>query len=346
MKKIRDFGVNIGNIEIGERNQISDVDGVMVGHTTIDNADIQTGVTAILPHTGNIFKKKLRAASHVINGFGKSAGLIQIDELGQIESPIFLTNTLSVGAVLDAGVSYMLDENPEICDSTPSVNVVVGECNDMILNNIRVQSITKEHVYTAINNSSVNFEQGAYGAGRGMKCYGLKGGIGSSSRVIEIDSEFYTLGTLVLANFGRMKELTIDGRKIGLEIYKKLKQTNDNGNEREKGSIVVIMATDAPLSHNQIRRVASRASVGIVRTGSFLENGSGDICIGFSTYHKIPHDKRNIKPYRHEEIHDDDIDLFFRAMGESTEESILNALCSSQSLKGYKATLYSLSEFL
>jgi len=324
-KGIRKYGIKIGELETGENNLITDVKGVKVGHVTLDKDDIKTGVTAILPHEGNIFKEKVLAASYVINGFGKTAGTIQIEELGTIETPIVLTNTLSIGAAYEGVVRYMLEQNEDIGDTTGTVNPVVCECNDGYLNNIRHLEVKVEHVLEAIKDAKVLFEEGAVGAGTGMSCYGLKGGIGSASRSIEIHSDKYTIGTLVLSNFGRKDDLIIDGIKVGRLIKEGEKQV-------DKGSIIIIIATDLPLSERQLKRICKRATVGLARTGSYIGNGSGDVVIAFSTANKIKHYDEGIIDYK--AIHDNNIDLVFRAVTETVEESVLNSMIYANTVTG------------
>ncbi|MET3728438.1 L-aminopeptidase/D-esterase-like protein [Fictibacillus halophilus] len=206
-KRIRDFGVTIGKLKTGANNSITDVEGVSVGHVTLSDGDKQTGVTAIIPHEGNTFMEKLIASSHVINGFGKTLGTIQMKELGVLETPIILTNTLSIGSAADALIQYMLDKNPEIGRTTGTVNPIVGECNDMFLNDVRAQFIEKHHVIEALENAGKKVKEGSVGAGTGMLCYSLKGGIGTSSRCFSIDQKAYTIGVLVLSNFGILSDL-------------------------------------------------------------------------------------------------------------------------------------------
>lgn len=337
--KIRDFGINIGNLPIGKNNSITDVKGVTVGNITLDDGSIKTGVTAILPHGGNIFKEKLVAACHVINGFGKSTGLIQIEELGTLETPIILTNTLSVGTAYEALVRYMLNLNEDIGVSTGTVNPVICECNDGMINDIRGLHIKQEHIYEAIDRCDIEFEEGNVGAGKGMICYDLKGGIGSSSRIIELDNTKYTLGVLVLSNFGSLGDFILNGDKLGQTLVEKIKGINLT---EEKGSIIVIIATDIPLSSRQLNRVIKRAYPGISRTGSYTGNGSGEVVIGFSTANKINHyeanDIVNIKT-----INENKIDRIFKATVEATEEAILNSLiCSSSSIDRKGNIVYSL----
>lgn len=339
--RIRDYGIEIGILKPGKNNSITDVEGVKVGHCTLNHGDIKTGVTAVIPHEGNIFREKLIAATHVINGFGKTIGTIQVNELGTLETPIILTNTLSVGCASDTLIKYMLNNNPDIGVTTGTVNPVVCECNDGYLNDIRGMHIKNEHVYKSIENAEVLFEEGAVGAGTGMSCYELKGGIGSASRVIEIGNKTYTLGVMVLTNFGLKQDLVINGIKAGRIIDNSLPI-----DESEKGSCIIIVATDIPLSHRQLKRVCKRTSIGLSRTGSFMGNGSGEIVIGFSTANKINHydnnDVININMLR-----DDKINIVFRAVGEATEEAILNSLICAETTVGRDGhTRDSLKEYI
>lgn len=304
----------------GRNNLITDVKGVKVGHCTLSQGDIQTGVTVILPHEHNIFQNKYVAASHVINGFGKTTGLIQINELGTLESPITLTNTLSVGIVQQAIVKYMLSLNEDIGSTTGTINVVVGECNDMTLNDIRQCVIQEKHVYQAIENANTFFEQGAVGAGRGMCCFEMKGGIGSSSRILTLDNHEYTIGVLVLSNFGLMNDF------IPFSLTQGEK-------EEEQGSIIMIIACDIPLSSRQLQRVCKRMSIPLGRLGSHMGNGSGDIVIAFSTAQEIPHystcDILSIK-----QVHENCMDKVFRGAIEACEEAILNSLNYAKTTTG------------
>ncbi|MGN8842865.1 DmpA family aminopeptidase [Niallia sp. HCP3S3_B10] len=329
-KRVRDYGITVGRLETGSNNAITDVDGVTVGHVTLSNGDIQTGVTAILPHQGNVFKEKVIAASHVINGFGKTMGTIQINELGTIETPILLTNTLSIGTAADALIEYMLNQNEEIGRSTGTVNPIVCECNDMFLNDVRARNITKEHVFEAIANASIEFEEGSVGAGRGMLCYSLKGGIGTSSRLMTMEHGTYTIGVFALTNFGILSDLTIAGNPIGQELKEYLLQAK---NDKDQGSVIIIVATDLPVSERQLSRIIKRAVSGLSRTGSIITTGSGEIVIGFSTATKIPH-KKPASSVPVSTIHEEDIDLAFRAVGEATEEAVLNSLITATHVTG------------
>src|SRR5690554_4300307 len=278
--------IDIGLLPTGKNNMITDVPGVTVGHATINSPEeIKTGITAVLPHRGNLFKEKVIAASYVFNGFGKTVGLIQVNELGTIETPIILTNTLSIGVVTDGLIAYMLEQTAEIGDETGTVNPLVLECNDGYLNNIRNIALKKEDVYKAIKSADTIFAQGSIGAGTGMRCLGFKGGIGSASRILKIKNETYTLGVLVNSNFqgNSSSELIIKGRHLGKLINKK------PSNDHIQGSIVVIIATDLPLSSLQLKRIAKRAEIGIGNTGGYAASGSGDIIIAFSVANKIVH---------------------------------------------------------
>lgn len=329
-KRIRDYGVAIGGLEPGPLNAITDVTGVTVGHATLSDGDVQTGVTAIVPHPGNTFKEKLVASSHVINGFGKTMGTIQLQELGTLETPILLTNTLSIGTAADTLIDYMLEKNPEIGSTTGTVNPIVGECNDMFLNDIRAKSVKPEHVRQALESASEQFKEGAVGAGRGMLCYSLKGGIGSASRLMEMDGETYTMGVLALTNFGMLSDLLVNRKAVGEELKRAMEQSHE---EKDKGSVIVIVATDLPVSERQLNRIIKRTVTGLSRTGSIIGHGSGEIVIGFSTATKIPHQKPG-KTLTMLCIHEEDLDLAFRAAGEATEEAVLNSLVTAEAVIG------------
>ena len=247
------WGFRVGRLPHGPRNKISDVPGVTVGHCTLADGNVQTGVTALLPHPGDVFHDKVLAASHVINGFGKTTGLVQIDELGTLETPILFTNTLSVGTVETALVKYMLQRNPDICETTGSVNPVVCECNDSGLNDIRGLHVTEEHVFAALADCRADFAEGAVGAGRGMRCHGLKGGIGSASRQVELDGKTYTIGALVLSNHAVFDDLVVAGTPIQTLLDAKIPPHED------KGSIITVLATDIPLSERPVSYTHLRA---------------------------------------------------------------------------------------
>jgi L-aminopeptidase/D-esterase len=310
----------------GKNNSITDVAGVSVGHVTYADGNIQTGVSAIKAHQGNHFKEKLVAACHVMNGFGKSVGLVQIEELGQLETPIILTNTLAVGTCMQGLVDYMVAENPDIGRETGTVNAVIGECNDGYLNDIQKLVVTKDDVKAALDKANVLFERGAIGAGRGMSCYELKGGIGTASRIVEIADKAYTIGILVLSNFGRLPDLVINHQPLGQKIRQ---QTS----HEDKGSIIVIVATDLPLDSRQLKRVLKRTGVGIARTGSYIGNGSGEIALGFSTANKILHDKiPEISSIIR--LHEDTLEEVFSATTIATESAIIDSLQSATEVIG------------
>ncbi len=326
--KVREKGIIVGKLPTGKKNCITDVADVMVGHVTLDyplNESGEeyacTGVTAILPHKGNLFKEKVTAASYVINGFGKTTGLVQLNELGVIESPIMLTNTFAVPSVTQGVLEYMLGENQEIGDTTGTINIVVGECNDSYLNSIRLFPVKPEHAIEAIKNASdCQAVEGAVGAGKGMICFGYKGGIGSSSRMVEN----YAVGCLVLSNFGKKEEL----HRYRYSESEGLSETSD-------GSIIIVLATDAPLSDRQVQRLAKRCDIGLGRTGSHFSHGSGDIVIAFSTAHKIAHftDEKIETRYQLREDHPI-MNQLFTAAAEAAEEAILNSLSQADTTKG------------
>jgi D-aminopeptidase len=342
-RRIRESGIKIGRMRPGSLNKITDVPGVKVGHSTLNEGSIKTGVTAILPHGGNIFTDKVVGASCVMNGFGKTLGTIQINELGTIETPILLTNTLSIGQCADSLLKYMAEQNPQIGTTTGTVNPVVCECNDMVINNIRAFAIREEHVNEALSTASSDFLEGSVGAGTGMKCFGLKGGIGSASRILSFPDGNYTLGVLVLSNFGVLQNLQINGIPVGEKIRARLHPAED---DRDRGSIIVIVATDLPVSSRQLRRIIRRATIGLARTGSFMGNGSGDIFIGFSTATLIPYQSDHSLLSVHE-IYEDDIEQAFNAAAEATEEAILNSLLMSPAVVAQNGRIiHSLSEFM
>jgi len=328
-RTVKDFGLACGILPQGARNAITDVPGVRVGHCTLRDGDINTGVTAILPHSGNLFRRKVVAASHVINGFGKSTGLVQIDELGTIETPILLTNTLSVGTCTTALIREAIAQNPDIGRTTSTVNPVVGECNDGPLNDIQALAVTEEHARAALDAAHDGpVEQGSIGAGTGMTCFGFKGGIGSSSRRIELDGADHHLGALVLTNFGNAGDLVLPN---GLRPSPKMAEPPLKAQER--GSIIIVLATDVPLEHRQLNRVAKRAGAGLARLGSFWGHGSGDIAVAFTTANTVDHDARaDLQDMR--VLNENRIDLLFRAAAEATQEAVLNSMLSADRFVG------------
>lgn len=351
-KRIRDYGIVIGELPVGPRNAITDVPGVTVGHCTVSTEENQTGVTVVIPAAHNLFARKLPAASFVLNGFGKSLGLVQIDELGSLETPIAITNTLNVGLVHDALVDYMLRRCAADHVEVHSLNPVVCECNDAELNHIAKRAVTAGHVFRAIENAGVLFEQGAVGAGRGTVCYGLKGGIGSSSRLIRLDGTDYTVGALVQSNHGRTADLNIAGNPLGRRIEACMKNRENKDLPPiqpaglDKGSIIMIIATNLPVSDRQLRRILKRAAVGLVRTGSFLGHGSGDIMVGFSTAYTLPADTDKAV-VQIPLLNENQIEKAFRAAAESCEEAILNSLTAAETVTGYQGHVrYGIGEWL
>lgn len=365
-KRIRDYGITIGSLPTGKYNSIADISGVTVGHSTIDTETHKTGVTVILPRPENIFKEKLIASSYVLNGYGKTTGLVQINELGTLESPIALTNTLNIGLVQNALVSYTIKRCEE--DGTPlfSYNPVVGECNDCHLNDIKDRAVKEEHVFAAFENASSDFEQGDVGAGKGTICYGLKGGIGSSSRKIKLGNCEYHIGVLVQSNFGKTEDLIINGMEVGKAIRDQITPSST-----DKGSIISVIATDLPLSSRQLHRILKRAAIGLGRTGSHVGHGSGDIMIGFSTANTIPvceksSDSKNggsgngnsengglenvVSGSIVSEIkilNEDFMDLPFQAVIEAEEEAVLNSMIAADTVIGYTGDVrYGLGELL
>ena len=330
--RARELGIHVGSFSPGKWNAITDVPGVLVGHTTVhEGKDIHTGVTVILPHDGNVFKEKVPAAIVVGNGFGKLVGSTQVMELGNIETPIALTSTLSVGSVMSALVRHTLDLPGN--EWVRSVNAVVGETNDGSLNDIRNYRVSKEQVFAAIESAqSGPVEEGAVGAGSGTRCFGFKGGIGSASRIVETrDGQSYTLGVLVQSNFGGA--LSIDGVQIGTAAsVRKAAMKQAEGD----GSCMIVVATDAPLSVRNIERVAQRALHGMARTGASMSNGSGDYVIGFSTAYRVSGGQpvASVPPL----LSNGSMSPFFRAAMDATEEAIYNSLFMATTVEGMGGT--------
>ena len=322
----------------GITSGILDVPGVRVAHVNVrdDARKIRTGVTCVYPGEGHPFRMKYPAGCHVINGFGKSLGLMQVAELGMLETPILLTNTLSVGRAFAACVRHMLNITPEIGDTTGTVNPVVFECADSTISDLRSLAVTEEHALAAIAKAEAGICDtpllGGVGAGSGMTCYGLKGGFGSSSRIIRLYDNEYTLGCLALTNFGAMRRLTIRGDYVGGRLCEVIKQPikppvkpDTEKRDAEKGSVIILYATDAPLSSRQLTRICGRAQSGIARTGTYTGNGSGEIALAFSTANRIPHADPG-KIYTTNSVHDSQIDLFFEAAVDAAEDAVLSSL--------------------
>ncbi|MFN8371864.1 MAG: P1 family peptidase [Anaerolineae bacterium] len=337
MPRLRDLGVTPGRLPTGPLNAITDVPGVRVGHVTLIEGDgtlhpgdgpIRTGCTAILPHEGNLFRDKVNAAVYTINGFGKANGFEQIRERGTIETPILLTNTLNVGQVADALTAYMLRDNPDIGLSAGTVCPTVGECNDGFLSDLRGRHVHQQHVWQAIDSAKDGaVAEGNVGAGTGTQCYQFKGGIGTSSRRI-FDGRF-TVGALVQTNMGWREELLVLGAPIGKHFMESYLP------ETPQGSIMMVLATDAPLTSRQLTRLAVRAAFGLARTGTVSHDGSGDFVIAFTNTLRLPHFPDDMV---REQVmfmeRGDDINVFFTAVVEAVEEAILNALCMAQTMTG------------
>lgn len=326
----RELGLKIGVLPTGSLNAITDVEGVKVGQVTINQeADQRTGVTAILPHNGNIFQQKVPAAVYVGNGFGKLAGISQIDELGSIETPIILTNTLSVPAAADALIDWTLQQSGN--ENVRSVNPVVGETNDGYLNNIRQRFVKKEHVLNALAQAEGGaVKEGNVGAGTGTVCFNWKGGIGTSSRKLPQKLGGYTVGVLVQTNFGGV--LQIDGVQVGEELGKyAFKESLDKSSD---GSCMIVVATDAPLDARNLKRLAKRAILGLGKTGGIASNGSGDYVVAFSTANRILHESPQ-PTTQASFLHNDYISPLFMAVIEATEEAIVNSLFMAKTTKGF-----------
>ena len=320
--------------------------GVKVGHWTLNNEKHHTGVTVILPRE-DIYENKCAAAAFVLNGYGKSTGLAQIEELGQLESPIALTDTLNVGLVSDALVQDTIDDLKKKGKKLRSFNPVVGECNDAALNDICERSAGYDQVMEAIKNASGHFLQGCHGAGAGMTCHGLKGGIGSSSRIVSLDGKNWTVGVLLLCNHGELQQLRILGKNVGEQISKQIavKKPSEPVLQEDKGSCMMILATDLPLSDRQLKRVIKRMGAGLARCGSYWGHGSGDFALGFTTASVIADGETGCFVTQMQ-MNENMLDAVFAAAAEAAEESVLNALAAAETTAGYDGIIrYSLRDF-
>ena len=333
--RIRDLGLDPGIFNPGPLNAITDVSGVQVGHRTLIEGDrIRTGVTAIRPHRGNLFREKVPAAVYVGNGFGKAAGFLQVQELGTIETPIVLTNTLSVGTAVEATVAWMLRQPGN--EGVGSVNAVVGETNDGYLNDIRGQHVTPDDVWAAIDAAAAGpVEEGSVGAGTGTTNFGWKGGIGTASRVLPDELGGYTLGALVQTNYGGL--LRIDGVPVGEALgqysFRSVVEGESNGQSpgsENEGSCMIVLATDAPLSPRNLERLAKRAIMGLARTGSFMSNGTGDFVIAFSTPNRTPDGSVQTV----DRLANRAMSPLFLATVEAVEEAVYNALTAATTVRG------------
>ncbi|WP_031362849.1 P1 family peptidase [Caballeronia sordidicola] len=321
---------SIGVLPCGPLGTIADVAGVKVGHCTLDDGSVQTGVTVIRPHEGDPYRRKVPAAVTVINGFGKSIGLMQVEELGVLETPIALTNTFGVAAVADAQIRAAIRANPQVGREWPTVNPLVFECNDGYLNDIQALAVTGEHYWRASDGASASVARGSVGAGRGMSCFDLKGGIGTASRVVSVAGQTVTVGALVLANFGRLPMLTLAGKPVGRILAER--NAHATATKPEQGSIIMIIAVDAALDARQLKRLSMRAAAGLARTGSVYGHGSGDIALAFSTAYTMPHNVTHISLPAI--LADTRLDPLFQACADSVEQAIVDALWSATSLPG------------
>lgn len=328
-KRIRELGIKLGTMETGLYNAITDVDGVRVGHTTIIKGEgkgaTRTGVTVILPHSGNIYEKNLFASYFNQNGWGEMTGIASIENSGKLKTPIFLTGTYNVGIVYDAAVKYLSKLNPKMGTQDEMVNPVVAECFDSSLSDVRSRQITEKDVFTAIQKaSSGRVEEGAVGGGTGMRSFGFKAGIGTSSRKVK---DNYTVGILVMANTAGRNQLRINGFPVGREI---------EGYRMKRGetkSIILVAATDAPLLPYQLKKIAKRVAMGLAQTGATSSSGSGDIILAFSTANKIPRTQQ-ASFYKINAINDFRISSFYQATVEATHEAIINALTMARTMVG------------
>lgn len=330
-KRARDLGIAPGVMQPGRLNSITDVAGVKVGHTTLVKGDsIRTGVTAVLPHGGNIFQEKTPAAVYTGNGFGKLAGSTQVNELGNLETPIVLTNTLSVPVAMNAVNGYTLDQQGN--DNVRSVNALVGETNDGYLNDIRGRHVTEDDVLQAILRADTGkVSEGNTGAGTGTICFGFKGGIGTASRKLPASLGGYTVGVLVQTNFGGA--LQVNGAPVGKALGRF--DYSDRLLNSADGSCMIVIATDAPLDHRNLMRLAKRAMLGLGKTGGIASNGSGDYVIAFSTAYRIPYTS-NHAVMNVSLLQNDAVSPLFMAAIEATEEAILNSLFTADTMTGFK----------
>lgn len=329
----------VGVLPTGPLNAITDVAGVAVGQTTVREGDsVRTGVTAVVPHPGNVFRAKVPAAIVVGNGFGKLAGVTQVRELGEIETPILLTCTLCVWRAADAMVAWLLAQDG--MEDVRSINPVVGETNDGHLSDIRARPIRPEHVVSALESASGGpVAEGSVGAGTGTRAFGWKGGIGTSSRLLPVNLGGWTVGVLVQTNFGGI--LTINGAPVGRELgqysfqgaLERAEPDTDGGD----GSIMIVVATDAPLTSRSLERLAHRALAGLARTGSIMSNGSGDYVVAFSTADSVRRGP-GLDPRPIEDLPNDAMSPLFQAAAEATEEAIYNSLFKATTVTGHRGT--------
>jgi D-aminopeptidase len=357
----------VGVLESGPSDTIADIEGVKVGHFTLANESLQTGVTVIKAHGESHWLNKVPAGATIFNGYGKSVGLMQVEELGVLESPIALTNTFSVSAIAHGQIQQAIAEHPQIGKEWTSVNPLVFECSDAKLNDMQALAIKPEHFEDALQSATSVFAQGSVGAGRGMSCYGMKGGVGSASRKAR-GSLSYRVGALVLSNFGRPHQIQLpygaSGETIAAHLeqlaMQRLQQTEhasrtlggvsqaelgpDHGPER--GSIIIVLATDAPLDARQLKRLSMRAVAGLARTGSMIGHGSGDIALAFSTAYTLPHHAQQSMP-KIQLLHEQDLDGLFEAAADATQQAIWASLWNAETVYGRDGSVrYSVQEVL
>jgi D-aminopeptidase len=339
--RARDLGLVIGHYPPGRYNAITDIPGVLVGHSTIiqgsgrlkrGRGPVRTGVTAILPNSGNIFNERVIGGGFVLNGAGEVSGLMQVLEWGLIETPILLTNTLSVGSCSEGIIRYMVERYPEIGKESDVVIPLVGECDDSWLNDIAGRHVRAEHVYEAIGNARTGpVEEGNVGGGTGMITCDFKGGIGTSSRKLPPGKGGYTVGVLVMSNFGHMVDLRMNGIPVGEMLAPRYEELRKGVSSY--GSIIAVAATNAPLLSRQLNQLCKRVALGIGRVGSFAAHGSGEIIVGFSTANVVPRQSRKLT-YTITLLSDPHMDSLYHAVVETTEEAILNALCMAEDMDG------------
>jgi D-aminopeptidase len=339
--RLRDLGISVGLLPTGPRNAITDVPGVAVGHATLIRGEgrhvpgegpVRTGVTVIIPHPGPCFEQRVPAAIHVLNGAGEMTGRSQVEEWGVLVTPIYLTSTHNVGLVYDAAVEYAMQQSPAIVTRSSFVIPVVAECNDGGLNDSYGRHVKKEHVFAALADASTGpVDEGCVGAGTGMISYGFKGGIGTSSRRVEVGG--YTVGALVLANHGSREHLSVAGVPVGRLSKAPGPAWRPVPPVQREGSIIMVVAADAPLLPSQLRRLAVRATLGLARTGTVSGHGSGDIAIAFSAGNLVPLDSaETLDSWR--SVRDGAISHLFAAVVEATEEAVLNALTAAHTTDG------------
>lgn len=341
--RARDLGIHIGVYPRGRFNAITDVPGVRVGHSTLISGDVaaepgsgpvRTGVTAIFPHRGNIYTHRVIGSGHVLNGAGELAGLTQLMEWGLIETPILLTNTLAVGTCSEAVMRWMVERNPRLGTEQDVIIPLVGECDDSWLNDIRGRHIHHAHVFEALDTArGGSVTEGSVGGGTGMITCDFKAGIGTSSRKLPVGEGGYVVGALVMSNFGRREDLRVDGVPVGRALSPEFATGAFHDRESLYGSIIVVIATNAPLLAQQLTRVCKRAALGVGRVGSYAAHGSGEIILGFSTANLIPRQPKGMT-FKIEALLDQRIDALYRATIEVTEEAIINALCAGRTMTG------------